>query len=115
MDTINFTEIFRATSAMTDVGLHDWVLTFLRASGLAVLALLLVRTARRALRAMSVTGRRIVALPRAFVAAHIARPRRQAMASYRRWAARVERRVDAVRDELIGAAAGQAAYARQAS
>ena len=111
MDTINFTEIFRATSAMTDVGLHDWVLTFLRASGLAVLALLLVRTVRRALRAMSVTGRRIVALPRAFVAAHIARPRRQAMASYRRWAARV----DAVRDELIGAAAGQAAYARQAS
>jgi hypothetical protein len=107
MDTINFTEIFRATSAMTDVGLHKWLLSFLRASGLAVLALLLVRALRRALRTLTVTGRRIVALPRAFVAAQVARPRRQAVASYRRWAARV----DAVRDELMG----QPAYARQAA
>jgi hypothetical protein len=94
MDAISLTEIFRATSAATDVGLHEWVATFLRASGLAVLALLLVRALRRLAGALAV-GRRRFVLRRAAVIAHAARARRPHARRYQQWIARLDRRLDA--------------------
>jgi hypothetical protein len=102
MDAISLTEIFRATSAATDVGLHEWVATFWRASGLAVLALLLVRALRRFAGALAV-GRRRFVMRRAAVIAHAARSRRPHAArarrpiarNYQQWIASLDRRLDA--------------------
>ncbi len=102
MDAISLTEIFRATSAATDVGLHEWVATFWRASGLAVLALLLVRALRRVVGALAV-GRRRWVIRRAAVVAraarwrrpHAARSRRPIARHYPQWIASLDRRLDA--------------------
>ena len=64
MDAISFNVLSNTLSAATDVGLHAWLLAFLRASGLVVLALIFVHTIRRALHAFApsfAAGRRAVA------------------------------------------------------
>ncbi|HEX4458725.1 MAG TPA: hypothetical protein VIA18_12200 [Polyangia bacterium] len=64
MDAISFNVLCNTLSAATDVGLHEWLLAFLRASGLVVVALLFVRAIRRALRSFApalAAGRRALA------------------------------------------------------